>query len=239
MQSSKLRSFLATPSIIANFLDWRKISGTVLTLDIHKNRVGVAIASHPFKGTDLKIETIHIQNKRGELDSNAKKLLSSIISDYKVCGVIVSWPVQKDNGRLGAACGRVLHTLENLLEDSSSSSILTPDRPLCLWDGNHTAPEAEDDWGRNACYGGSTAANKTVHSASMEQYYQDENMVAKEVWFDFMRTHWPELRQTSSDFRKECTDEAKQSRKTQRKAGEESHAEHWEESLDYARVSVA
>ena len=41
--------------------------------------------------------------------------LDHVVKEYNVCGVLVSWPVQRDTGKVGAACGRVLYTLEDLI----------------------------------------------------------------------------------------------------------------------------
>ena len=221
---------LTTPTKIASALDWRKVSGSILSLDIHKDRIGLAISSHPSFGEEVKVETIPLPNRRGKLDDAAKERLVQVIKENKVCGLVVSWPLQQDTKRMGAACGRVLHTLEDLMEDSTSSSgIVTPNRPLCLWDGNHTTPEVEDEWGRCASYGGS-ATNKTLHLASQEQYNQDENMVATKVWNDFMKAHWPEVVQSSSASRKESP-VAKENKKN-------SLQDEWEESSSYARVAL-
>ena len=41
--------------------------------------------------------------------------LDAVVREYNVCGVLVSWPVQRDTWKVGAACGRVLYTLEDLI----------------------------------------------------------------------------------------------------------------------------
>lgn len=179
---------LTTPSKIASALDWKKLNGSVLSLDIHKDRIGLAIASHPsFGEKSTPLPDIPLARK-GRVTQECKERLATLARDYRVCGVVVSWPLQQDTGRMGASCGRVLHTLDELLEDST---LCTPSRPLCLWDGDHSMPDPEDQWGRCAAY--SRTSSKTVHSASIEQYNQDENIVAVNVWEDFCRSHWPEL----------------------------------------------
>ena len=191
--SAKLLKVLTKPAKISSALDWTKVTGSILSMDIHRDRIGLAIASHPSFGESVKVETISIPNRRGIIDSTAKAKLIEVIKENRVCGIVVSWPLQQDTKRLGAACARVLNTLEALLEDSSSSTAATLNRPLCLWDVNHTLPEVEDEWGRCASYGGSTT-NKSLHLASQEQYFQDENIVALRVWNDFMNAHWPQFR---------------------------------------------
>lgn len=179
---------LTTPSKIASALDWKKLNGSVLSLDIHKDRIGLAVASHPsFGGKAVSLDDIPLA-KRGRVTKECKERLATLAKDYRVCGVVVSWPVQPDTGRMGASCGRVLHTLDDLLADSS---LCTSSRPLCLWDGEHSMPEPEDQWGRCTAY--SRTSSKTEHRASIEQYNTDENIVAANVWEDFCRSHWPEL----------------------------------------------
>lgn len=190
MSSKALLKVLTTPSKIASALDWKKLNGTVLSLDIHKDRIGLAIASHPAFGEKAApLQDIPLARK-GRVTKECKERLAALAKDHRVCGVVVSWPLQQDTGRMGASCGRVLHTLEELLQDSS---LCTPGRPLCLWDGEHSMPEPEDQWGRSVAY--SKTSDKTVHKASEEQYNQDENVVAAKVWEDFCQTHWPELYQ--------------------------------------------
>lgn len=199
MATSKLSKVLAAPSKIASALDWRKINGSVLSLNIHQDRIGLAIASHPSLGDQASSFQDIPLAKKGRVTEDCKQQLASIVKDYRVCGVVVSWPVQTDTGRIGAACGRVLHTLEGLLDESD---LCTPSRPLCLWDGVRASTETEDEWGRSKAYTqipiNDKGDVKAEHHASVEQYHQDENMVAAAVWDDFCKVHWPELYQTPS-----------------------------------------
>ncbi len=82
---------------------------------------------------------------------------------------MVNWPLQRDTGRMGAACGRVLFALEQLLERSNETNMVTnPElehtklggllsRPFCLWDAGHINPTDPSRWvdnfGRCASYG--------------------------------------------------------------------------------------
>jgi len=206
MASSKLSKILKAPSKIASALDWRKINGSVLSLNIHENRIGLAIASHPsYRDQASSFQDIPLARK-GRVTEECKQQLTSIIKEYRVCGVVVSWPVQTDTGRMGAACGRVLHTLEGLLEESD---LCTPSRPLCLWDGVRADTELEDEWGRSTAYSqipfNDNGDVKTEHYASVEQYHQDENTVATAVWEDFCKVHWPELYQHPSATKTSCS----------------------------------
>jgi RNase H-fold protein (predicted Holliday junction resolvase) len=188
--SSTLKKVLTNPFKIASALEWRKVSGSILSLDIHKDRIGMAVASHPSFGERTQtLESIKLL-RRGHADANIKEQLAEIVKEFKVCGVVVSWPIQTDTGRPGHACGRILHTLDDLLEDSN---VISSSRPLCFWDGRHVEPEPEDEWGRCAAYARTT--DKEIHVASQEQYNQDENVVAAQVWDDFVQAQWPDLHQ--------------------------------------------
>ena len=248
-----LRKVATTPSKIASALDWRKISGSsILTLDIHQNRIGMAVSSHPTHGDEVKtLDSINISNRRGEVDKESLDHLYNVVKDHKVCGFVVSFPVQKDTGKMGAACGRVLHTLEDLLkkqqqaqakQGKSSASItppaITPNRPLCFWDSSHASAEAADEWGRCSSYAVSPeTSNIGVHSASKEQYYQDENVVAAQVWDDFCKAQWPELyaqeRKTSSASPAPVAPEP--SRQT---SSWDDIEENWEDSSAYVNTAL-
>jgi len=191
MSSKTLLKVLTAPSKIASSLDWKKLNGSVLSLNIHKNRIGLAVASHPSFGKNAtSLDDIPLA-KNGKITKECKERLATLARDYRVCGVVVAWPLQNDTGRMGASCGRVLHTLEELL--GQDSTLCTPGRPLCLWDGKHSLAEPEDQWGRLKAY--ARTSDKKVHKASEEQYNEDETVFASKVWEDFCRSHWPELYQ--------------------------------------------
>merc|ERR1712226_429458 len=90
------------------------------------------------------------------LQSHIFQELSDIVQQYKVCGMVVSWPLQKE-GWCGASCGRVLHTLDQMVEqqeESTTTKILNQQRLVCLWDGHHYGTSCEDEWGRVPLYAG-------------------------------------------------------------------------------------
>jgi len=94
---------------------------------------------------------------------------------------------------MGASCGRVLHTLEELVDGSPNSSFVTPNRPLCLWNESPTHQEPEDTWGRSVAY--CKTSNKTLHKASEEQYNnEDETKRAADVWNAFCESQWPDVK---------------------------------------------
>jgi hypothetical protein len=178
----------------------------------------MAVACHPSHGRHVStLDSLPIANQRGKIDRSTLNKLRTIVETNKVCGVVVSWPLQHETGKMGAACGRVLHTLEGVLlqqqqqekqqectsdDCSSSAPIITPSRPLCFWNHCHVQEESEDEWGRRASYASTrdTAyfSGDKVHLASKEQYYQDENVNAAQVWNDFSRVHWPALHEQDS-----------------------------------------
>jgi RNase H-fold protein (predicted Holliday junction resolvase) len=191
--SSTIAKLLTTPSKVAGALDWRKASGSLLSLTILRDTIELAVSSHPEFGEPLfKLPSIplkqHVRNNRKTLDAAVVQELSQIVQDHQVCGFVVSWPVQKE-GWCGAPCGRVLHTLDDLA--ANGKTLLSKTRPICLWDEEHHVPP-EDEWGRAALY--STTTDETVHVASTEQYGDHQTAAAK-VWNDFCKVHWPELYQ--------------------------------------------
>jgi RNase H-fold protein (predicted Holliday junction resolvase) len=229
MASQNLMKVLTTPSKIASALDWRKVSGSVLSLDIHKDRIGLAVASHPsYREETCAFESIPLARKGQRVTKECKARLSAIVKEHRVCGVVVSWPLQEDTGKMGAACGRVLYTLDHLLQDTN---IVTPNRPLCLWDGDHSTPELEDEWGRCQAY--CRTSNKTVHKASEEQYHQDENQVAATVWDDFCRTHWPAIYQQEQPKERQPSYQY-----SQRKASSSLYKGNWEDSTAYVNAAL-
>ena len=217
---SRLLKMIAAPSKVARVLDWRRGAaggGSVLNIDIHSDRVDLALGYHPSEQEEAsRLDPIRLLPK-GKLPEGAREELSKIVDEQNVLAFVVSWPVQQDTGRLGAACGRVFHTLEELIvseheslesskdDGDSATAIFNSNRPLCLWDshrsGNNWNMKEQDPWGRDTAYGSQSydddedkTSNKNyIHSASTEQYHQNANVVATQVWNDFMQTHWPQL----------------------------------------------
>ena len=203
--------FLATPRKMASKFDWKK-TGSVLSVDIGKHEIGMAVAPHPSSPNPirtlppLRLERTSLNTKAADnheravtLTQNCVQHMASIVQDHHVCALLVSWPVQ-DEGRFGKPCGQVLHTLDSLLEESNT--IVTKQRPICLWDDRHvrmqTPVENDPMFARDPLFGRkSTEAlkKKTIHLASEEQYQHHDcsSAVAAQVWQDFSQAHWPEL----------------------------------------------
>ena len=192
MPARSIMKLLTPPSKVAHALDWRKVSGSVLSMTVVKDKIEMAVASHPSfeepveQLPSITLETVTVDNHKVLKPSVVEKL-SNVVNEHHVCGMLVSWPVQKE-GWCGASCGRVLHTLDQLTEQSSP--LMSSSRPICLWDEEHNLP-SEDEWGRASVYSKSNA-DKTLHQASTEQY-GDHGNVAVDVWNDFVRTHWPDI----------------------------------------------
>jgi len=201
MSASSARNLvrmITPPSKVASALDWRKnTGGAILSLDIHKDCIGLAVARHPsVQENAMALDPITLR-KRGKVAEEDKEYLADIIKTEKVCGVVVSWPLQEGTAKMGHAAGRVCHTLEDLVNEEGSESSkkivsLLHLKPLCLWDSEHAQNvEPEDSWGRSTAY--CRTSTKQEHRASEEQYNQDENVVATDVWEDFRHTFWPDV----------------------------------------------
>jgi hypothetical protein len=221
--SKELMKVLTTPSKIANALDWKKqIGGSIATIDVHANRIGLTISHHPdatstydessessesssISSSSLSYSIpMHSKGKQ-KIPDSSRKQLSELVQDNKVCGFVISWPLQKDTGLMGASCGRTLFAIEELLQQPKPSSVFSVNRPICLWDGGSSSSsssiheqeqeqqshQAPDIFGRSSIY--ARTSTKKEHCASKEQYHQDESIVATKVWEDFVKTNWPEI----------------------------------------------
>eukprot|EP00522_Entomoneis_paludosa_P002162 CAMPEP_0172465924 /NCGR_PEP_ID=MMETSP1065-20121228/54770_1 /TAXON_ID=265537 /ORGANISM="Amphiprora paludosa, Strain CCMP125" /LENGTH=208 /DNA_ID=CAMNT_0013222595 /DNA_START=156 /DNA_END=782 /DNA_ORIENTATION=- len=190
--ASKIAKLLTSPSKIARALDWQKMTGALLSVHIGESNIDLAVTSHPVTNTPIQplpsipveVETHH---NRKVLKDSVLKTLSEVVEDpnLNVCGLVVSWPLQKE-GWAGASCGKVLHTLDQIVQDTS---IVTAKRPIVLWDGHHFLNK-EDEWGRTAVY--SETSNSSLHVASKEQY-KEEGMLAAEIAADYLRHYFPDL----------------------------------------------
>ncbi|KAG7337435.1 hypothetical protein IV203_034505 [Nitzschia inconspicua] len=123
----------------------------------------------------------------GASPSSSLQSIHDIVKQHNVCGFVVSWPLERDTGKMGAKCGRVWYTLEALqrMETASTStssssptsstvqsSLFSCQRPICLWDPHRTVEEAKrlDEWGRSWEFTRTSTANE--YRASIERYYQ-------------------------------------------------------------------
>jgi len=222
--------YLADPSKLASKLDWSKASGSILALDVGHDKIGLAIASHPsFGESPLALEPMPIrletrQGNRRALAESVIRDLKKVVESHNVVGFVFSWPLQKE-GRCGAPCGKVLHTLDSLVEEST---IVSSKRPFCLWDDHHYLPK-EDDWGRAPQYGVTTT--KTLHKASEEQYvHRCSSSIAVEVWNDYCSKQWPTLNGQDDD--EEDEDDIWQVKSSDRRRSESNTVATSDEWLD-------
>lgn len=197
--TKNLMNYLAAPSRVASKMDWKRQSASILAVDIGPDRIGMAVAPHPSSHQPIRTleplpvtHDFHTGNRR-VLSQTCVKTLASIVQEHQVCALLVSWPVQHE-GRCGKPCGQVLHALDSLVQQSEHS-IVTNNRPVCLWDDRHVETPSPDHFGRDPLFGNAPSEGKTIHVASQEQYQHHvcSSAVAAQVWQDFSQTHWPQM----------------------------------------------
>jgi hypothetical protein len=214
--------YLTAPSKIAQTLDWKKHSASVLNVMISKEKIDLAVALHPAcqqeefddgsstlassHSLSIRIlQPIHLPSRianhnRLLVDEKVPHSFISAINDYNVCGILVGWPVERE-GWCGAPCGRVLNTLDQLVQSPSvaSTRLFANNRPIALYDMDHHTFD-EDAWGRSSCY--TELCHDQVHICSEEQSYNDfissHNTAAPLItlWSDFCKMYWPHLVQS-------------------------------------------
>ena len=187
-----LTKVLTTPSKLARSLDWKISHGKILGLNIQKNQIELAIASHPSHHEPAtKLDSL--STSKNYLNERVPQRLADLVQEHNICGFVVAWPVQKETAKLGYSCGLTIHTLEKLLNASNGRSIITSGRPVCLWDKDHTEPSNIDKMGRCADF--SRPSSKTIHLTSKEQYNLESNQVATQMLNDFLLANWPKVHQ--------------------------------------------
>jgi RNase H-fold protein (predicted Holliday junction resolvase) len=167
------------------------------------------------------LEPLLLEQKGRKIPDQSIQRLSTIVREQRICAFVVAWPVQPDNGKMGYSCGRTIWMMEELFKvgikstTTTTSSIISTNRPVCLWDSQRTTTQSgsTDMWGRNPDFALATTtptttdvdatgasassdrnnnAHKSLHVASKEQYYvADETIVVSQVWDDFMKMNWP------------------------------------------------
>mmetsp|Transcript_37794 Transcript_37794/g.82818 ORF Transcript_37794/g.82818 Transcript_37794/m.82818 type:complete len:317 (-) Transcript_37794:187-1137(-) len=185
MSATKLSRYLVTPSRVASLMDWKTTmdatAGAVMALDITRDRIGVAVASHPSTGAPARtFDPISLPSRRRDDSSNGNSDIASeleeIVASERVCAFVVRWPLQ-DGGRMGGKCGKVLHALDSLVAPSpgssntksnnnnkraSSTAVIGKNRPFALYDdrlltgvsrGNVVGTDIPDDFGRLSSFG--------------------------------------------------------------------------------------
>lgn len=139
---SALSRSLVTPNKLASVLDWRRKA--VMALDINENQVGISIGRHPSQaegGSKIcRLDPVRLSSSSSAVShEKVAEHIDSIAKEHNVCAVVVGWPLQPE-GNPGKPCGKVLHTLENLME--RKSGIVSKRRPFTLWDDRHVEEPA-------------------------------------------------------------------------------------------------
>jgi RNase H-fold protein (predicted Holliday junction resolvase) len=198
MMMNQLITKLSKPSQVASILDWKKLHGsTVLSLNFHQNRVGIAVASHPSTGQPVtELEPLKFAKNHIAIDQQCLERFSTIIEEYKVCAVVVSWPLQHDTGHMGAACGRVIYALEQLWQQANNSGrknnnnnhVLS--RPFCLWDSDHVIPKQRQDpakrvdsFGRCASYGNHAPQKEGNEKGNSNTLHEKSDTKTRQEYF--------------------------------------------------------
>lgn len=217
-------------------------AATIATINIDTDRIGVQISHHPQQqpkhppqavsvltqlsspATKLvpsrqrsSLSTLYrsfpVSSKgRSKIPPSTRRGLSDLIHRHGVCGFVVSWPLQEDTGRMGAACGRTLFAIEELLkegtnhdengDDSENPPVFVPDRPICLWDRtHHNVPATDDAFGRSPSYARAATPEQihpeklpkpTTPTTIVNSDSSSSFIVSSRVWDDFVRVHWPD-----------------------------------------------
>lgn len=223
-----LTQSLTTPAKVAHMFDWKKTSNNILTLHITKQAIECAIASHPTiasrssnssssssssGSTSFPITPIasiplerdiarDVTAKPGTVPSfhvpSVTKALQDVIQENNVCGIVVVYPTNTDNGCNNAACGRALHVLDHVSLSGSNSN--GSPKPICLYDPNthyhHSENVAPDEWGRSPLYSTTTTA-KVVHCAKQPQTEKNSTLL-QETWYNFVHQYWPNISSTAT-----------------------------------------
>ncbi|KAL7564041.1 hypothetical protein ACA910_006949 [Epithemia clementina (nom. ined.)] len=204
--AKSITRLLVSPTKVAHALDWKKrAGGALLSVHLGDEKIDLATSYHPSQNIPIhRLPSIplefEIKGNQKVLKSHVLDEISHVVKDLNICGLVVSWPVQKE-GWCGASCGKVLHTLDQIVEETN---IVSKARPVCLWDGHHFHL-SEDEWGRVSFYGVPNPNRRQVHLASQEQY-RDCGMVAAGIAQDYIRFHWPEFAHTKAMMVKDLED---------------------------------
>lgn len=203
MLATKLSRALVAPSKVANILDWRKAFGSVMALDITRERIGLAVAEHPDLQARHGLEPLALEpmslkrdrggRPRGRVDGDLVSELEAAVRRHHVCAFVVNWPVQE--GRTGERCGRVLRVLDSVVDQSNR--LVTSKRPFALWwdpSNASSVPSPPDEWGRSADFArlpeyfpGMSYSSKSGMGGDSSE---DASAVAAHVLDGWVKNHW-------------------------------------------------
>lgn len=238
MVATKLSSALVAPSKVANLLDWRKAVGSVMALDISRKGIGMAVATHPDQHAEvIALRPISLQQQRQQqlhrrINEDATSLsrttttknqvvatkewiseLEDVVRRHRVCAFVVNWPMHQ--GRMGEQCGKVLHVLDSVIDQSNS--VVTRKRPFTLWSSAATAAATNnddtsyshhfqlDEWGRSIHFANAPSYHPDMYYSSKDFIRRQESSLsssfstnasssaseaAAHVLHEWMQNHW-------------------------------------------------
>jgi hypothetical protein len=139
---------------------------------------------------------VHLDTPSFDVQSVTQSL-QQIMNQNNVCGIVVMWPTEQQEGWNGASCGRTLHVLDHISLNASSGSS-SNQKPICLYDPRQHVRSAwtddlvvEDEWGRTPIYSTTTKAT-FVHCAKQNESITSKN-TAVDVCSSFFRDYWPDV----------------------------------------------
>lgn len=197
MIATKLSSALVAPSKVANILDWRKAVGSVMGLNISRDRIGIAVAEHPeLFSESIPLNSISLQDAKKSRSVNSELIseLEAAVRKHHICAFVVNWPIHE--GRMGEQCGKVLQVLDSVIDQSNS--VVTRKRPFALW-CNYANASFEtcplDAWGRSTDFTRSPkhyfeGMSYSSKSATRRESANDASDGAADVLDEWVRNHW-------------------------------------------------
>lgn len=201
MIATKLSSVIVGPAKVANLLDWRKAVGSVMSLDITRERIGVAVAEHPelfcepivLNSISLQQDQGGVPNKMNEVAKDIISQLEAVVKQHRVCAFVVNWPVVE--GRMGEQCGKVLQVLDSVIDQSNT--VVTRKRPFTLWCNRETASfdaSPPDEWGRSTVFAKAPSyvpgMNYSSKSVTRQESSVNASVVAANVLDEWIKNHW-------------------------------------------------
>ena len=219
--SAALLKAIAPASKVAKALERQ---GPVLNLCIHRNRIDLGVKESKSKPSECgRHNNINIHGI-DELDNSLTSIptlerqisplsvqrLQEVVDEHDVSAFVIAWPLHTDTGKIGASCGRVLYTIESMIQMSSSTNdpIFSSRRPVCLWhpylasnnDNGYRSetipppplpPPDDDEYGR--CPLHARISHERLYNAAIERYHNDEDVYIEDVWKSFAEANWPRL----------------------------------------------
>lgn len=193
--ATKLSSALVAPAKVANILDWRKAVGSVMALNISRDRIGIAVAEHPEHFSEsIPLNSLSLQDaKKSQVNEALISELEAAVRQHRICAFVVNWPTHE--GRMGERCGKVLQVLDSVVDQSNS--VVTRKRPFALWCNYANASSYEkspvDEWGRSTDFARAPKYFEGMNYSSKSatnQELSNASDVAADVLDEWMKNHW-------------------------------------------------